>query len=349
VLADELLAFARAATGSPELTYAEPPVRLGGGFFTDNHAFRLAGARPPWDGAMVVRLFPAFSPPELALREATVQTWLAEQGYPAPRVVCFDADARVGGRRFFVMERLPGRALLGDIRPADLVRSLPQVRRLPVETASLQARLHALDPTELVARLGGMPAGIERWFAALGDPSRPELGCLRPALDWLVAHRPRTAAPAALCHGDLWPGNILAAGGDVTGVVDWSVATVSEPSLDIGFTAMSFVLAPVDAPPSLQRVAAALGRAVARRYVRAYGDATGIDLSNQPYYEALRCAVELGGVVRYRVAAAGDGVARPTWDSVVDRMVDYFRARTGVTLRLPPPRRAPPTRYIAPR
>ena len=45
--------------------YAEPPVRFEGGYFTENHAFRLTDAPPPWDRPLVVRLFPSTSPSDL--------------------------------------------------------------------------------------------------------------------------------------------------------------------------------------------------------------------------------------------------------------------------------------------
>ena len=59
-----------------------------------------------------------------------------------------------------------------------------------------------------------------------------------------------------------------------------------------------------------------------------------------PYYEALRCLLELGGVVSYRTTVAQgltyDG-PRPTWDSIADQMVNYFEQRTGVRVSLPAP------------
>jgi hypothetical protein len=116
VLADELLDVARATTGRTDLVYAEAPERLGGGFFTENHAFRLADPPPPWDGPLVARLFPNEAPPDLAHREAAVQRALADQRYPAPPVVWFDADARLANRRCFVMRKLPGRMMIGGIR-----------------------------------------------------------------------------------------------------------------------------------------------------------------------------------------------------------------------------------------
>jgi hypothetical protein len=102
---------------------------------------------------------------------------------------------------------------------------------------------------------------------------------------------------------------------------------------------MSLCLAPVDAPAPIQKIAARVGRRLCDRYVAGYLRETGADLSNQRYYEALRCASELTNVVSYRLARArGEDydAPRPTWDSITDTMIDYFRARTGVTLTLPP-------------
>src|SRR6266511_5459812 len=81
--------------GRADVTYAEPPVRLGGGFSAENYAFHLARASPPRDGPLVVRLFPSSAPPDLAHREAAAQTVLADQGYPTVRAVLFDEEARV--------------------------------------------------------------------------------------------------------------------------------------------------------------------------------------------------------------------------------------------------------------
>jgi len=335
VLADELLEAARTANGGADLRYIEPPVPLGGGFFTENHAFRLANASPPWDGPLVVRLFPNEAPPDLARREAAVQRALAAQGYPAPPIVWFDDGARLAGRRCFVMMRLPGRPLIGGIRPRELVTSLPKLfRQLVDTTASAQAWLHELDAAPLVDELADLPTGVERWFERLAA-----FEGLADGLDWLVGHRPSDGARAVVCHGDLHPGNILTDGGRLTGVLDYTVVTIAEPALDVGYTAMSFDLTPIDAPGPIQRLAARFGQGISRRYVAAYVARSGSDVSNQRYYEALRCAGELSNVIAYRLArSSGEQLdaPRPTWDAIADQMVDYFRARTRVTLRLPP-------------
>src|SRR5262249_58303035 len=131
------------------------------------------GAPAPWDGPLVVRLFPNDAPPDLAQREAVVQQVLVEQGYPAPSIVWFEEDARLSGRRCFVMRRLPGRALIGGIRVRELLASSHKLLRQLVQvTASAQAWLHRLDAHPLVEQPDGMPLGGERWFEPLAEYRR---------------------------------------------------------------------------------------------------------------------------------------------------------------------------------
>ena len=178
-----------------------------------------------------------------------MQATLVEQGFPAPRIVWFDDAARLLGRRFFVMERLEGHSMQGGNRFSDIAWSGPRVvARLATVTASTQATLHRLDAASLVARLAELPAGVERWFARLDSGAAPALAGLGHGLDWLVAHRPVAAGRECICHGDLWGGNILVSGNRVTGVLDYTLATVAEPALDVGFTSMSLLLAPIDVP-----------------------------------------------------------------------------------------------------
>jgi aminoglycoside phosphotransferase (APT) family kinase protein len=338
VLAEELLDVLRDRAGSA-VGYAEPPVLLGGGFFCENHAFRLVDVPPPWDGPLVVRLFPFSAPCDLARREAAVQTVLADQGYPAARVLLFDDEVRLGGRRFFVMQRLPGRPMIGDIRVGEMARSGWRLfTRLAEVTAAAQASLHRLDAAPLLAEFGDVPAGVERWLASIESQVQAGADGLRDGLRWLIDHRPAQPTRPCICHGDLWAGNILVSGQRMTGVLDWSLATVAEPAFDVGFTAMSLDLAPIDAPRPIQRLAARFGRFMRRRYVRAYQREMSADLSNQHYYEALRCVIQLAEVIAYRTAEAkGEphDIPRPTWDWISDQIAHYFRVRTGVTLKLP--------------
>jgi hypothetical protein len=83
-----------------------------------------------------------------------------------------------------------------------------------------------------------------------------------------------------------------------------------------------------------------MGRRLATAYRSVYESGSSADLSSTPYYEAVRCLLELNGVVAYRTTIA-QGLTydspRPTWDGIADQMVSYFEQRTGVRLVLPRP------------
>lgn len=338
-LAAGLLEVVRHETGCIGAEYSEPPSRLGGGFYTENHAFSLSGVAPRWSGPLVLRVFPNDAPPELARVESAVQMFLASRDLPVPDVVLYRSGARLDGRRYFIMERLPGAPAMGGARIGEVVRAgRLALTRLPEMTATAHARLHRIDPTPLVEELGDVEVGVQRWFRLLADVIEEGAHGLRGALEWLVANRPTTGRRLSLCHGDLWGGNILVDGSSVTGLIDWTVATVAEPALDVGFTATSLSLAPVLGPAFAQRAASFVGRRLSASYVESYRRSTGADLGAQPYYEALRGAIELAAVARFRLRAATSGphdAPRTPWDSISDQVVSYVGDRTGVLIAMP--------------
>ena len=338
---DELLGELRRVIGVDDLAFAEAPEKLSGGFFTTNFRFRLVGASSPWDGPLVVRLFPPVIADDSVVQEAVVQRGLAAAGLPTPAVLHFDLAARVDGRRYFVMEFLSGGPLLAGIGVGPIIRNGPRILRgLSQMTADVQARLHAIDPAPIVAQLDA-PATVDRFFGHLQRLIDRGADGFADGLRWLVDHRPTEREALVICHGDVHPGNLLVdKNGNLTAILDWTVATLAEPAFEVGFTTMALSLTPIDAPRTVQRLAMRFGRGIARRYVNAYTALRPADVSAQPYYEALRCAVEVGNAASWRLAmAAGrtDEQPRPTWDSIADTMVRYFHARTGVELVLPPP------------
>jgi len=338
MVANELLACLRAAVGH-DLEYAEEPVRLGGGFYTANYRFSLRDAPVDWTGPMVLRLFPTHAPHGLDEWEVAVQTFAHDRGLPAPAVVLHDPDSTIEGRQWFVMELMPGSPAMEGLNARQLLGGLSRiVRDLPRQTAEVHLALHDLDPAPLIDSFGES-AIVARWWTHIASRSgdaRPHP--LEPGVEWLKRNEPDPRSPLVLCHGDSWGGNILLDHGKVTGFIDWTVATVAEPALDVAFLSTALTLAPVAMPRPIQRVAQRFGKRLADVYRSAYESGSNADLSSVPYYEALRCLLELDGVVGYRIAAAQglpfDG-PRPTWDGIADQMVTYFADRTGVQLAIP--------------
>ena len=345
MLADALLEVIRPVIGVDGLSYAEAPFKFPGGFFTQNHGFRLANTSSPWDRPLVLRLFPSVMTPEAVRCEVEAQRAVSSQHYPTPEVLLFDEHARLVERQFMVMERLTGRPLMGDIGLGALIRRGPRLlSALARTTAEVQTALHALDPEPLLATLGTAAITDERWFDFVGRQIDIGAAGLTDGLQWVLDNRPAGDGRRVICHGDLHAGNILVVGRQVTGVLDWTVATVAEAALDVGFTTMSLDLAPIDAPPAIQRVVARFAQSIARQYVRHYQRIAPVNLGSQAYFEALRCLVELSNVAAYRLSessASSPDRPQPTWDRIADSMVQYFERRTGVRLRLPESGSAP--------
>jgi len=348
-LHEHLLTFLRDTLRIPELAYAEPPVRLSGGYFTTVYALRLAGAAPPWSEPLILRVMPDHSEALLLRRERAVQNVVADLGFPAPRVLASSDGRETLGHAFLLMERMPGRALLGGVELRwILTRGVRLLQTLPRITAETQARLHALDPEPLrrAMEAEGIPpqcAGVERWLNEIAATvERWSLDGLLPGLHWLIDRRPRELQRQAICHGDLWAGNILVAGGRVTGVVDWSLTAIADPAYDVGFTKAALEMAPIRGPAPVRRVVTLVGKYLARRFYERYRELREIDPEAVRYYEAMRCMVELQFVVSNRLRLAATGAARdmpsPVWDE--DQLIGHFRTIAGISLD-PTPAAAP--------
>src|SRR5262249_28667088 len=181
------------------------------------HALRLRGAPAELTGPLVLRVLRAHHDPAMILREHAAQNALADQGYPAPRVVHASLDPAPLGAPFLLMRRMPGTPLLST-GPVGMDRLLLEA----------QLRLHALDPAPLVLALGergtfdGYLASLERRVGRAG------LAGLAGLMRWLGERRPAPAAAPVICHGDLHPQNLLVDGGRVSAVLDWPNAVVAE-------------------------------------------------------------------------------------------------------------------------
>jgi aminoglycoside phosphotransferase (APT) family kinase protein len=357
-VADRLLALLRTELRKPDLTFAEPPTRVIGGFDTMIYAFRLRGAAEEWSQPLILRVFRLHDDPKQARREGAVQTILAQLGYPAPGVLLTCEDKDAFGGAFIVMERLAGRMMLADVfKPSRLYFLLPRILiDIPRILAETQARLHALDPEPLLRALDAidLPAGrsvprgisdrmtsvdaqldhMQRRIDAAG------LDWLKPGLEWLREHRPPEPEQRVICHGDFHPLNILMKGGDVTGVIDWAMTTVADPAFDVGNTRVLLEMAPMEFPFAVEWIAKVVRPLLARRYYDAYRRHRGVDPNAVRYYEAMRCPTELVLVGERRLADAGLiepragpnvwGAPRPR-----NRLMSRFREITGIALALP--------------
>jgi aminoglycoside phosphotransferase (APT) family kinase protein len=228
------------------------------------------------------------------LREARVLAALRPHYPAAPEVLATCDDPAVMGCDFFVMARIAGVIPRRDL-PQDLGLDAAGTRALCLAVIDRLVELHAIDP--VAAGLAGLGKGegyVERqvagWSRRFRDSRTDDVPDFEPVMAWLAAHRPATEVAIRVIHGDfrfdnvvLDPANPL----DVIGVLDWEMATLGDPLMDLGNSLAYWVQAddddffratrrqPTDAPGMLTRA-----EVVAR-----YAERTGLAVGRFDFYE----------------------------------------------------------------
>jgi aminoglycoside phosphotransferase (APT) family kinase protein len=310
---DDLLCYLRSVLNDAGVAYSSNPTPVEGGFDTLVYRFQLRGARGELAKPLILRVFRGGSPSR-AIQESAVQEAVAEAGYPAPRVHIKCEDEGVLGSAFIIMELMPGEPMM----------SLP-LEEIPGMLAEAHLRLHSIDAEAITKAFKATPGARKRTlddlFSWLTDQIR---GCgfrsLYESLEWIEGNRPEDAGYGALCHGDFHPLNILVEKGRVSGVLDWSGFLIGDPAYDVGSTVF---LAEVAAPLLQPDVD---WKALARRYLERYREASPLRLDKIEYYEAFRCLMSamegFQGHLAWRQPA------------MRQRMTEYFHEKTGVELQL---------------
>jgi hypothetical protein len=162
-------------------------------------------------------------------REAGLLAGIARRGLgpvtaTVPRIV---AMAEHLGRPVMVTTALPGQGMLAAYHAW---RHTARPAKVAADFAAAGGWLTALHRAtaggeiSLASTLDGVPGVIRDRFGTRPG-TQEDLASLAELQARLASHR----AAATVVHGDLWPGNLLLAGGRVSGVVDWERAQVSGP------------------------------------------------------------------------------------------------------------------------
>jgi aminoglycoside phosphotransferase (APT) family kinase protein len=166
---------------------------------------------------------------------------------PVPEIVGYESDPAILGAPFFVMSAVPG-AVPADFpsyHRAGWVGALPPERRAGIWWSALEtmARIHRIDvssgfdyldqprygPTGIGQQLGHYRTHLSFY----GPHDRALTGRVA---DWLDVNRPAEPHPPRLLWGDARLGNLIFAGdGSVAAVLDWEMATLGQPEVDLGW------------------------------------------------------------------------------------------------------------------
>jgi aminoglycoside phosphotransferase (APT) family kinase protein len=163
---------------------------------------------------------------------------------PEPIIYCESAD--ILGAPFYLMKRVTGVILRASMAPT-LNLAPERMRQLSEALIDNLVDIHGLDIDTTGLIQLGKPDGyvqrqVEGWSGRYRTAQIDKILAMDQVSDWLQGHYPAEQSPAFL-HNDYKYDNVLLAADStseplpiVKGVLDWEMATVGDPLMDLGAT-----------------------------------------------------------------------------------------------------------------
>lgn len=245
----------------------------------------LRDSIPELNGEMVIQQFPSghsnltymltFGERELVLRRPPIGTKaktahdmgreyhilnaLKETYYYCPKPLVYTEDASIIGCPFYIMERIEGIIVRRNF-PPDFDQSPEKIRNLCHKLVEVHHELHAIDYRKVGLENFGKPEGyvkrqVEGWSIRYRNARTPDAPDCEDIMAWLLEKMPPDSAGPAIIHNDFKLDNVVLDQDnpeEIIGVLDWEMATVGDPLMDLGGSLAYWVQK--DDPPDLQAI-----------------------------------------------------------------------------------------------
>jgi aminoglycoside phosphotransferase (APT) family kinase protein len=226
------------------------------------------------------------------VREAGLLERLSPVFSPAPRPYLICEDVEVLGAPFYVMERKHGIVLDRAFPPE--AGADPALRsRLSFNMVDTLARIHGVDWRAAGLEGLGHPEGflerqVRNWIERYDRARTDDVPAAAGLTAWLAEQVPEGPAPT-LIHNDFKLNNTVLSRENLAepaGVLDWEMATVGDPLLDLAIFLSYWVRGddPVEMQTLLPTVTAQSGFLSRGDLMQRYAEVTGRDLTAMPFY-----------------------------------------------------------------
>jgi aminoglycoside phosphotransferase (APT) family kinase protein len=194
-------------------------------------------------------------------RENTILSALHPIWPKVPRPVAYTEDESVLGAPFYLMERVRGTILRKKL-PAGFAPTPEKLAALARSSIETLVEIHSLDWEQTpLAKLGKPEGYVERqvngWARRFEDAKTEEIPSMGELATWLTKNLPARGS-AALIHNDFKYDNLVfdtdalvdptATHVPIRGVLDWEMATIGDPLMDLG-TVLSYWVEASDPAP----------------------------------------------------------------------------------------------------
>ncbi len=265
---------------------------------------------------------------ETMLREYRVLGALRDSDVPHTHVYAVCEDRSLLGATFYIMEFVDGWSPMnmGGRWPAPFDVDFGARAGLAFELVDAIAKLGQVDWKAAGLEGFGKPDGfldrqVDRWLHHLKGFQFRELPGLDVAAEWLRGHTPKSFEPGII-HGDYQFANVMfehGAPARMAAIVDWEMATVGDPLLDLAWVLMGW---PDPGEGERRGYVDYEGLPTRAELMQRYSSRSGLPMDEMDYYIVLgrfkmACVLE-GGYARY----VKGGADNPKMESFGDVVLD---------------------------
>ncbi len=227
------------------------------------------------------------------LREANIMTALKPVYRYVPTVLATCHDTEVMDADFYVMERISGIIPRQNL-PKGLQLSPEDTRKLCLNVIDKMIELHQVDYQQ--ANLAGLGKGdgyvkrqIEGWSDRFRKSHTPDVQDFEQVMAWLQAKMPTHDVATCIIHNDFRFDNVVLNVDnplEVLAVLDWEMATLGDPLMDLGNTLAYWVQPDDDATFQMMRRQPTHlpGMLTRQEVIDYYGEKTGYHVDKFDFY-----------------------------------------------------------------
>jgi aminoglycoside phosphotransferase (APT) family kinase protein len=221
------------------------------------------------------------------IREFRVLQALEKAGYtkmPHPISAC--EDESVIGAPFFLMEKVDG-LIIRNRPPAAVSSSF--FRSLSQSALDVLIDLHSLELDSSGLGALGKPEGyalrqVQGWSERFQKAKTSEVPAIEEAFEWLMASLPATS-DVSFIHNDFKYDNlVISTSGEVQAVLDWEMATVGDPLMDLGTTLAYWAEAEDEDILKMFNLSYVPGNFTRREVIDYYASKTGRNVNEMVFY-----------------------------------------------------------------
>jgi aminoglycoside phosphotransferase (APT) family kinase protein len=206
---------------------------------------------------------------------------------PKPILLC--EDLSVLGAPFYVMTRLTGVILRAHHANQNL--SPAMLQRLSEALVDQLVLIHQLDIHETGLISLGKPEGyvhrqVEGWTQRYAQSETEKIEAMTEVSGWIKQNQP-VSSQISFLHNDFKYDNVVVDRNEPTrivGILDWEMATVGDPLMDVGATLAYWCESTDDPLARMFNLSWLPGNLSRQQFIERYAAQTGCNITSLPFY-----------------------------------------------------------------